>query len=1468
VSSLDAARERLAQVRAAKLGAEVRVRDAQVELRRLRRLHPPRDRRVTAAEAELARAEAELERIRGGERAAGAAIARGLAELIRTGPADDVAGLDTEYPIVLMPVRLETRFFTDPAELRLRVYPDALAADQHDEALTATEQALAQEYWRTAWDPPRERDAWRVLLGSVGAPRAAWIVRAVQPTNLAERPAGAPVFPTPALRPEAWSRATETRLLPDRWIVLAYRDGVEVRRGVGPPIRDPLALTLAPDAPAGDLVPLADGISVDADFAWAFDFARAEEAGMALRLPLGGEDTTRGFDRLLVLGVKRSLPPERGGARLAALVDSQHYSRGFELVRQGTPTNNTEEAPSGYPPPDPDHSFDVERAGPLVAALKDGALLAAALGVPATVMDHIDGAGRTEQRSARAMNEALWPATLGYFLEQMLAPLLSPAMIAEVRRHFLDHVRGRGPLPAIRTGATPYGILPVTSVQRWPAVSRAGGFAAQLPELLRRARRVWLRLAAGAPRVGATADADADLLAVLGMDASSRVVRIREVLGPAQVANLALLLGVGEVGPVAPVPSVADELGLEGTGARILSMVFADNALRYRHPLVVAGPLSEDAPLASNYIRWIRQAATRDLLLRLLPRHPDWTSPLLSRMLRHGALALYARLGHDLEVAGGLAVSADVREPELVGIVPGTTERPTLAQRLARPIPAITGTVTLGDFLTGAASPLDAQGFRAALQELENLPTAELQRLFTETLDVCSSRLDAWITSLATGRLAALRERRPLGCHVGAYGWVEDLRPREAGPASGGFVQAPSMSHAAAAAVLRNAFLGRQGEAARPVKLDLSSARVRQALVLFDGVRQGQPLGALLGYRLERTLHERNLDRYIEPLRRLFPLAAEPPAAFDGPTDRVPARNVVDGLALRNAAQADAIPFTDPDLPASGPDRDALMGALQLLDDTVDAAADLLMAESVYRAVRGQVDAAAATLSSAATGDRMPEPEVVQSPRGGINITHRVSILFGEPPPPAPGWSSEPTPRAAAEPRLDAWIGTLLGSPSAVLARLSIPDPAPGDPDRRRERVVRLAELGLRPIDVVFLEPSEVIQRLRWVVRAEVPDLAAVAVDLEADPAWDRGSVRTFPEILEIAVAIRATLAGARALEARDLVTAGRPDESVLETADLQARDAAVRIRLDTTLLALREAIAVATAAPDADPAPLTAALLSAALFGVTGAFAPVATLEQVVAEEQVLAARLAAATAAPTPLAALTACFGPGFMVLPRLTPPNRLELGQALAFGPTLVGDPAAVAKWFQRMARVRPALGRLRRVTLTAEPLGAPPAVYQVAQLPHDDTARWAALPFVGAWRPGGGTVSLVVRREFGASPAGPLAGVLVDEWVELIPADVQNTGIAVHFDDPGAEAPQAVLVAVPPPDSAWSLALLADIVGETLDLARIRAVDTEALGDVARLLPAVYLASNIEDDTVSTDFRDFVIADPTIRAVGEG
>ena len=60
-------------------------------------------------------------------------------------------GLDDALPLVLLPVRLVTRFHrpdpnSPPTHLHLRIHPDVIHADAHDPALTEQEELLGREY--------------------------------------------------------------------------------------------------------------------------------------------------------------------------------------------------------------------------------------------------------------------------------------------------------------------------------------------------------------------------------------------------------------------------------------------------------------------------------------------------------------------------------------------------------------------------------------------------------------------------------------------------------------------------------------------------------------------------------------------------------------------------------------------------------------------------------------------------------------------------------------------------------------------------------------------------------------------------------------------------------------------------------------------------------------------------------------------------------------------------------------------------------------------------------------------------------------------------------------------------------------------------------------------------------------------------------------------------------------------------
>src|SRR5439155_21077104 len=120
--------------------------------------------------------------------------------------------------------------------------------------------------------------------------------------------------------------------------------------------------------------------------------------------------------------------------------------------------------------------------------------------------------------------------------------------------------------------------------------------------------------------------------------------------------------------------------------------------------------------------------------------------------------------------------------------------------------------------------------------------------------------------------------------------------------------------------------------------------------------------------------------------------------------------------------------------------------------------------------------------------------------------------------------------------------------------------------------------------------------------------------------------------------------------------------------------------------------------------------------------------------------------------------------------------------------------------------------------------------------------------------GGRLSLLLHEPApAATPTGAqLAGLLVDEWMEVVPNGDETTGIAFHHDAPGSAPPQAILLAVTPAKAThWSLDWIEAILLETLELAKLRAVDPDLLQDAGTLLPATWLAFNRAGDAVSTD-----------------
>lgn len=807
-------------------------------------------------------------------------------------------------PVALLPLRLETRYDRSGTEplLRVRAYPDELHLDSHEPGLTDAEQRWGRHYWEEHWttgaEASRARAAWTQLTGRLGPGRAAWVRRALTPENLDQAGSGeTPRFPQVKGREAAWTRAPYTRVLPDRLAVLGFRGGQRVLCAFGGPIPDSLPVGPDPNSPP----PLAEDEILPADpgFKWLVDFAEAEARGMALTIPITAEDLAEGFDTLLVLGLKTR---DDGAERLEELLTAQHYTDGLAFVPQATPSNNTPGAASGYASRDPggEKSFRAETGGKEVRGDGDanGAVLAAALGLNAGVFEGVAHAADQEQTDARHMQGALWATTWGYYLEQMLAQDIPDQMLEDCRRHYIDHVRARGPLPALRIGRQPYGWLPVLPLDN-PA--KASGLQAALAPLLRRTRDMWREAAAAVPCLsrGESSENQADrLMRVLSMGAVSDEFRARPALsaavfGDPSVSGFDPLLPPALAERLGAVRETLGELGRSETDP-VANLALADHAFPLSLPLVQEGSLSDTEPPAPNYLRWLRTAdytAIEKEDFKDLPGAEGGVHNLLFSLLRHSVLLEYARAALRIYQEKETVETGDGRDTALVDIT--ETETFTLGRAMDRSVDPFGKFRDILHKLTAKDHPALARldELRADLQYLETLPTVRLRWLLPEVLDLASHRLDAWLTANAGRRLAELRAGRPVGLNLGGYGVVQDLRPKPepepvaspppeeegplhlAGDDNAGYLHAPSLPQAAAGAVLRSGYLAHRDEGdGHPLALDLSSARVRLAQWLLDGVRQGQSLGALLGYRFERGLTGRGLARYLEAFRKLAPL--------------------------------------------------------------------------------------------------------------------------------------------------------------------------------------------------------------------------------------------------------------------------------------------------------------------------------------------------------------------------------------------------------------------------------------------------------------------------------------------------------------------------------------------------------------------------------------------------------------------
>jgi hypothetical protein len=877
---------------------------------------------------EHARAEAELHRQREVRTTSIADEAAFLGQFaLFTDPRTGIEKLNDATPILLMPIRLETRFKTgnDPAgnagnQLWVRVYPDDCWVDSFDPVLTETEVNNGTAYWASIWQAggfeEQELAAWQTLATRHGSGRAAWIVQQFQPVNIAAKPTkprandvilsiatvtplapaeeasassfwisswladgdaakaaaataaleaaigparateiiaqyapanlAAPlaegetkktvnvsvkfvVLPVVDTKQAAWSQAPKAIILPDRFVFIGYdtENDATPTIVVGNHVPSPLHTGPDPKADKADQLQqdAAGDLVMPDEMKWIADFDRAVEVGMGFRINLSRVQAARGFKRVLVVGLRLNADEQAAASELETLFRHHFFSRtGLALVPQGTPTNNTEAATSGAARLDNPQETFADLKNPLFTPepawldKKDGQWLAEYLGIDPALFHNVHQAGATDQLTARAMNTALWPATMGYWMESMMAAVFTADGVEQTRDFFNQFVIAGGACPAIRIGSQPYGILPATTFSRMAWINQRAGrddstllYLRKLYPILLDIEKDFQARVPEIPFVGKSGDPHAMLLDVVGLHPGSVEWSQRYAESFATVYNRLNLLGLGGsiealITSLKRAIARAQVTRAGYTGEKdppILDLIFNSKHNQLKGGVVDDVPLSESQPVRSytddgrNYIQYLIDASNTSLDALYSQDGFKADKPpaaLLYLLLRHALQLGYHDVSIRLHANAGLynpaqVLAARVDDPFL-HIRNNQAVSESRYESLYALAPTITGsgTTLVHQFIAAQFNTLALARYLRqqveAMQRLKGQSTARLERAFADHIDCCSYRLDPWLLGIVNYQLSLMRNMQDgsdkparRGIYLGAYAWVEDLKP-------------------------------------------------------------------------------------------------------------------------------------------------------------------------------------------------------------------------------------------------------------------------------------------------------------------------------------------------------------------------------------------------------------------------------------------------------------------------------------------------------------------------------------------------------------------------------------------------------------------------------------------------------------------------------------------------------------------
>lgn len=193
---------------------------------------------------------------------------------------------------------------------------------------------------------------------------------------------------------------------------------------------------------------------------------------------------------------------------------------------------------------------------------------------------------------------------------------------------------------------------------------------------------------------------------------------------------------------------------------------------------------------------------------------------------------------------------------------------------------------------------------------------------------------------------------------------------------------------------------------------------------------------------------------------------------------------------------------------------------------------------------------------------------------------------------------------------------------------------------------------------------------------------------------------------------------------------------------------------------------------------------------------------------------------------------FGKDFLIFPEFKLANQVEM--ELAYKANILEkneSPLLLDEWFQGVAQVRKNLKNFQRLKQmrTLLKVGADDQKFTVTQLPYQEEHYY----WLGAEYPDevqlmrdNLSVSMELPENFRTNKK--LAGMVIDKWKEVLPERHKTSAVAMNYNQPNVEPPQTILLSVSPKKAGnWEWSDLLQSIVDTMDLAKKRAIDQDII-----------------------------------------